>query len=267
MENIKIIELKNRPWVVAHRGYRAKYPENTIIAFEAAMAAEADMIELDVCLSRDRIPMVIHDKTLDRTTNGKGLVSAHTLAELKKLDAGSWFGEEFKGEAIPTLMELLLKIKGRITVNIEIKPESFEAPAPRDAIEVQVCEMVEKLEMVDSVIISSFEHLFFSRIERWYREQNKSATIRTATLQETPLANNLAVTLCQRHNAYSYHPDECFVTHELIQLIQHKGFRIFPYTINTEERMEQLIKWGVSGIIVDEPVLLWKVIRRLHSIG
>ena len=72
---------------------------------------------------------MIHDKTLDRTTNGKGLVSAHTIAELKELDAGSWFDAEFKGETIPTLEGLLLKIKGRITVNIEIKPESFEAPS------------------------------------------------------------------------------------------------------------------------------------------
>ena len=163
MENIKKNELKKRPWVVAHRGYRAKYPENTIAAFEAAIAAEADMIELDICLTSDRIPVVIHDKTLDRTTNSKGLVSAHTLAELKELDAGSWFGAEFKGEAIPTLEELMMKIKGRITVNIEIKPESFEAPAPPDAIEVQVCEIVEKLEMADSVLISSFEHFFFAR--------------------------------------------------------------------------------------------------------
>ena len=265
MENIKIIELKKRPWVVAHRGYRAKYPENTIAAFEAAIAAEADMIELDVCLTRDRIPVVIHDKTLDRTTNGQGLVSAHSLAELKELDAGSWFGAEFKGEAIPTLEELLLKIKGRITVNIEIKPESFEAPAPQDAIEVQVCEMVEKLELADSVLISSFEHFFFARIQRWYRDQKKSTKIRTATLQEAPLADDFAVALCQRHQAYSYHPDESQVTPELIQLLQTEGLRIFPYTVNAEKRMEQLIKWGVNGIISDEPELLWKVIRRLKN--
>jgi glycerophosphoryl diester phosphodiesterase len=264
MENITTIELNKRPWVVAHRGYRAKYPENTLASFEAAIAVEADMIELDVCLTLDRIPVVIHDKTLERTTTGKGLVSAHTLSELKTLDAGSWFGAEFKGEAIPTLEELLLKIKGRITVNIEIKPESFEEPSPPDAIEVQICEMVEKLEMADSVLISSFEHSFFARIQCWYREQNKSTVIRTAPLQEAPLADNLAAALCQRHSTYSYHPDECLVTPELIQHLHTDGFRIFPYTINDEKRMEQLIKWGVSGIISDEPEILWEVIRRLQ---
>ena len=265
MENIKTIELKKRPWVVAHRGYRAKYPENTLVAFEAAIAVESDMLELDVCLTRDRIPVVIHDKTLDRTTNGKGLVSAHTITELKELDAGSWFDAEFKGETIPTLEEVLQKIKGRITVNIEIKPESFEAPAPPDAIEVQVCEMVEKLEMADSVLISSFEHFFFARIQRWYRDQKKPTKIRTATLQEAPLADDFAAALCQRHKAYSYHPDESLVTPELIQLLLTEGLRIFPYTVNAEKRMEQLINWGVSGIICDEPELLWKVIRRLEN--
>ena len=267
MANIKTIELNKRPWIVAHRGYRAKYPENTFASFEAAISVEADMIELDVCLTYDRIPVVIHDTTLDRTTNGKGLVSAHTLSEIKELDAGSWFDSDFKGETIPTLEEVLLKIKGRITVNIEIKPESFEEPAPPDAIELQVCELVEKFEMSDSVLISSFEHFFFARIQCWYRDQNKSKKIRTATLQQAPLGDDFAADLCRRHKAYSYHPDECLVTPKLIQLLQTEGVRILPYTINTEKRMEQFIKWGVSGIISDEPELLWKVIRRMESSG
>ena len=98
MENIIRMEQKKRPWVVAHRGYRGLYPENTLAAFEAAIAVGADMVELDVCLTRDRVPVVIHDKTLYRTTDGKGLVSEHSLSELKELDAGSWFSSEFKGE-------------------------------------------------------------------------------------------------------------------------------------------------------------------------
>ena len=96
MESINLLEHKKRPWVVAHRGYRGKFPENTLAAFEAAIDVEADMIELDVCLTSDRVPVVIHDETLDRTTDGKGLVSEHSLSDLKKLDAGSWFSAEFR---------------------------------------------------------------------------------------------------------------------------------------------------------------------------
>jgi len=84
-------------------------------------------------------------------------------------------------------------------------------------------------------------------------------------LQEAPLADDFAVALCQRHQTYSYHPDESQVTPELIQLLQTEGLRIFPYTVNAEKRMEQLIKWGVNGIISDEPELLWKVISRLKN--
>ena len=265
MENIIRMEQKKRPWVVAHRGYRGLYPENTLVAFGAAITAGADMVELDVCLTRDRVPVVIHDKTLYRTTNGKGLVSEHSLSELKELDAGSWFSAEFKGEAIPTLEELLQLVRGKILVNIEIKKDSFESPAPPDAIEVQICELVERLEMEDSVLISSFEHFIFSRIQRWHRNHGKSTGIRIAPLQGGPLSENLALGLCQRQRAYSYHPDENLVTPSLIEILKAGGFRVIPYTINDEKRMEQLIKWGVTGIISDEPELLRKVICKLKG--
>ena len=107
MENINKLENIKRPWVVAHRGYSARYPENTASAFDAAISAGADMIELDVCITKDRVPVVIHDQTLERTTDGAGMVSEFNLSELKKLDAGSWFSPEFKGESIPTLEEIL----------------------------------------------------------------------------------------------------------------------------------------------------------------
>ena len=94
--------------------------------------------------------------------------------------------------------------------------------------------------------------------------KKKYEKIRTATLQATPLADDFAVALCHRHDAYSFHPDACQVTPSLIQHLKSGGVRIFPYTINDEKRMEQLITWGVSGIISDEPELLWKVIRRLE---
>ena len=84
--NINKLEKMKRPWVVAHRGYSGRYPENTSSSFEAAIRADADMIELDVCMTKDRVPVVIHDKTLERTTDGHGLVSELKLSELKTID-------------------------------------------------------------------------------------------------------------------------------------------------------------------------------------
>ena len=94
-KSLSDLKTAKRPLIVAHRGYRAKYPENTLVAFEAAIEAGADMIELDVLLTKDRKAVVIHDESLDRTTSGQGPVSDYTLSELKALDAGSWFDARF----------------------------------------------------------------------------------------------------------------------------------------------------------------------------
>ena len=99
--------------IIGHRGYSAKYPENTLAAFQAAMDVGADMIEFDILLSKDNIPVIIHDDTLNRTTNGKGRVATYTLAELKKLDAGN-------GETIPTFEELLELTQKKIFLHIEM---------------------------------------------------------------------------------------------------------------------------------------------------
>ena len=261
MVNIKTLEKKKRPWVIAHRGYRSACPENTISAFESAIDVKADMIELDVCLTRDRVPVVIHDTTLERTTDGKGLVSEYTLSELKELDAGSWFSSEFKGESIPTLEETLDQIRGRITINIEIKPENFESSAPSDSVEIQICKLVEKFDMVNSILISSFNHSFFSRIHSFYSKYKQSNLPRIAPIQGVFKSEDVVIDLCQREKAYSYHPNESFVTVSLIEELKACGYRIFPYTINDKKRMEHLIQMGVHGIISDEPEKLWEVIK------
>jgi len=96
-----------KPAIIAHRGCKRFYPENTIASFEAAINARAHMIELDVTFSKDRELIVIHDDTLDRTTNGSGFVQERELAVIKALDAGSWFDPSFKGEKVPTLEEVI----------------------------------------------------------------------------------------------------------------------------------------------------------------
>ena len=144
------------PWIIAHRGFKKKYPENTLIAFQAAMDAGVPMIELDVTLSRDRKLVVIHDETLERTTNGHGSVHDHTLEELKQLDAGSWFHSDFADERLPELGEVLDLVDGRVITNIEIKSNAYEPHHPADAIEKQVVDLVKQKKALDEVLISSF---------------------------------------------------------------------------------------------------------------
>ena len=106
---------------IAHRGASGRFPENTLAAFAAAIEAGAQMCELDVQLTRDGAVVVMHDDTVDRTTDGRGAVRGMTLEELKRLDAGVRFGNEFSGERIPTLEEVFALTRGRCGLNIEIK--------------------------------------------------------------------------------------------------------------------------------------------------
>ncbi len=157
MININSNKNLNTAWIIGHRGYHAKYPENTLIAFQAAIEAGVTMIELDVMLSHDRKLVVIHDATLDRTTNGKGSVADLPLAELKQLDAGSWFDAQFADQQIPELSEVLDLVNGRAYVNIEIKSDAYESLHPPDAIEKQVVELLRQKNLLDTSMISSFD--------------------------------------------------------------------------------------------------------------
>src|SRR5882672_9051969 len=113
-----------RPLRVAHRGASARAPENTLAAFAEAVRLGANAIELDVHLTADGVPVVIHDGTVDRTTNGRGDVGRMTLKDLRRLDAGAWFSSRFRGERIPTLEEALEWARGRCGLNLEIKGPS-----------------------------------------------------------------------------------------------------------------------------------------------
>ena len=155
-----------RPLLIGHRGYPARYPENTLAAFTGAMDAGCDMIELDVTLTRDRRVVVIHDDTLDRTTNGSGPVRDRTVEEMRKLDAGSWFAPRFAAERVPLLDEVIALTAGRCMLNIEIKESAFEEGYPADAIEHQVAELVKTAGAMDRVIVSSFDRRILERLAR-----------------------------------------------------------------------------------------------------
>ncbi|WP_276356391.1 glycerophosphodiester phosphodiesterase [Cohnella caldifontis] len=138
---------------VAHRGWSGKAPENTMAAFRLAMSEPAvQWMEFDVHLSRDEVPVVIHDPTLKRTTNGRGRVSEWTAAELSRLDAGSWFDPAFAKEGVPTLDEVLALAAGRCRLNIEIKGEDSAPPL----IARKVIELIQARRLEYDVVITSF---------------------------------------------------------------------------------------------------------------
>lgn len=233
--------------VIGHRGCRTGYPENTLSAFSAAVAAGADMIELDVTLSADRQVVVIHDDTLDRTTSGSGPVRETSLADLRRLDAGSWFDPRFAGETLPTLDDVLTRIGGEILVNIEIKSSAWEPGAPEDAIERQVVDLISRRGLRKSTLISSFHTGFLEAIAAMAaRPEIALITERTAP------ADTLET--CRRLGVFSWHPHYGTLEKAHVEKFHDAGIRIFPYTVNAAADMRRLIRMGVDGLITDDPV-------------
>lgn len=243
------------PVIIAHRGYRKRYPENTLAAFAAAFDAGVGMIELDVTLTKDRRVVVLHDDTLDRTTDGRGPARGFNLDELKQLDAGSWFDPRFTGERLPALEEALDLCAVCGMVNIEIKAGAFEAGRLADAIEEQVLTAVAERAMGDRVLISSFEARFIARI---VDRPNAPAV---GVLSERRIGSD-PLNLCKRLRAFSWHPDFHSVTAARVRAMHAAGIMVFPYTVNHPEDFRRLLKMGVDGIFTDDPPLLQASIGR-----
>ena len=136
--------------VIAHRGASSYAPENTLAAFDLALEMRVRHIELDVALTSDNHPVVIHDDKVDRTTNGSGLVTSHTLAALRQLDAGSWFGAQFEGERIPTFDDVLARYNGRVHIHTEIKGKS-------PSLSERTADLIRKHGMERQVTVTSFQ--------------------------------------------------------------------------------------------------------------
>lgn len=236
-----------RPVIIAHRGYKAKYPENTLASFEAAVACGAPMIELDITLTRDRKIVVIHDDTLNRTTSGRGAVMDFTLTELKQLDAGAWFSPAFQGQTIPTLEELFHWIHPPVLLNIEIKTSAFEPHHPPDAIENQLVDMIRANHRMQQVLVSSFEPGFLINIARQHPD------ISLALLSKKK-ADNAVVSFCKKYNIVSWNPNHRILTPDQVRRMHQHNIAVFPYTVNRLKDAKKLINMGVDGFFTDDPV-------------
>ncbi|WP_239617548.1 glycerophosphodiester phosphodiesterase [Cohnella mopanensis] len=149
---------------VAHRGFSGKAPENTMAAFHLAISqAHVGWIELDVHLSRDEVPVVIHDSTLKRTTNSEGRVIDHTAEELGKLDAGSWFHSSFSSEGVPTLDEVLNATTGKCLLNVELKGDDSD----HDLLAKRAVEVIRSHRLEDKIIVTSFRTDILRAVRRY----------------------------------------------------------------------------------------------------
>ncbi|MDZ7756391.1 glycerophosphodiester phosphodiesterase [Rhodohalobacter sp.] len=243
--------------VIGHRGASAYYPENTLGAFKAAYDMGAEMIELDILLSKDGIPVAIHDETLDRTTNGTGKVVDYTFEELAKLDAGSWFGKKHSSERILSLEEVLQFAKGKIALNIEIKTEAV-ADELKNGIEEKAYELVKKFDMLDHVLFSSFDYRAVAHLKEL------DVNIAAALLYEKEQSDGMGPK--QLVNAYKVDAFNCnyrLFTKKWADETSEADIPVFVYTVNSERRMKKMIKKGVNGIFTDKPDLLKQVVDNM----
>jgi glycerophosphoryl diester phosphodiesterase len=224
--------------VIAHRGASGTCPENTLAAFRRAEALGAHMIELDVQLSRDGEVVVVHDDTIDRTTDGTGAVSAQTLAALRRLDAGAWFGATYRGERIPTLAEVLAEI--RLPVNVELK-----AGGGAD-LERRTLEVVTTAQALRRVVFSSFD------AQALVRMRDLTADADLAVLW-TRRAVAPAIELAKRVGARGLHLRKTAADPRSLAAARENDLEVRVWTVNEPREFAPLSRLGASGVFTDYP--------------
>ncbi|MFJ7983509.1 glycerophosphodiester phosphodiesterase [Lysinibacillus xylanilyticus] len=228
--------------IFAHRGVSAHYPENTMAAFVAASKLPITGIELDVHLTADRELVVIHDETIDRTSNGSGFVKDYTLQELRAFDYGSWFSSKFDGEGIPTLGDVLELFAGtNHRINIELKTDVF----PYNGIEALVIKEVAAYQMTERVIISSFNHESIQIVAQ------RAPYIEKAALFAEILVDFSGYTA--QIPADAIHVSLPTAFRRSIQEALNEGAIVRVYTVNDVEQAKQLQQLGVQAIFTDDP--------------
>lgn len=243
------------PIVFAHRGASHDAPENTIAAFRLGLEQGADGIELDVRLTADGQLAIMHDETLDRTTDGAGPFSAHTLWELQQFDAGSWKDARFAGETIPTLDAVFEAFPGAL-VNVELKTRAVQA----EGLEEAVVACIQRHNAKDRVLVSSFNPLALAR----------TRALEPALPLGMVFGPDLSLPLRRawlRHLARpaALHPHHTMVTPRHMDWVRSHGLRVNAWTVDDPAEMRRLITLGVDGIFTNVPKLLREVIQGLSA--
>jgi glycerophosphoryl diester phosphodiesterase len=228
---------------IAHRGASALYPENTLCAFLAAADLGADMCEFDVRMTRDGEVVVIHDATVNRTTDGRGRVAEMNAAAIKRLDAGVRFGGEFRGERIPTLAEVAAALGGRCSMDVELKAVGLEH---------RVCGILRESGAIESAIVSSFD---------WDQLKIVAAQepeLRVALLGEKAPASLLEAASAMR--AYAIAPRFDIASAELCAEAHRRGLAVYVWTVDDVLTMRRLMAAGVDGIMTNHPERLRELV-------
>jgi len=237
--------------VFGHRGALAQAPMNTLAAFDCARQQGADGIELDLQLSRDGHLVVIHDYTVDATTDGHGDVAEMSLAELKRLDAGAWFSAAFAGERIPTLDEVFDAFGDKLLINVEIK----SSPAWGYRADKLLAECVRRHGMSGRFIVSSFDPVILRNL----RQMMPAAMMGFLYQPDMPAAHYLPL---KRLWHQARHPRQDMVDQGYMNWARAQRYFVNVWTVNDGERALELGRLGVNTIITDEPATIIRALEK-----
>ncbi len=242
----------SRPAIIAHRGDRAFAPENTLASFRQAAEKGADAIEFDVKLTSDGKVVVLHDQTVDRTTNGRGDISRLSLAAVRELDASVTFPGSFLGEKIPTLAEVFETVGQKLYLNVELTNYS----TPGDTLVPKVVELVKKHGLQERVLFSSFLARNLQKAAKLLPE------VPRGLLTLSGLLGWWGRNFGWRGDYYALHPFLIDVRAGLVDRVHAAGKRVNVWTVNSEVDLKNLIGMGVDGIITDDPALALRLLGR-----
>ncbi|QFT89728.1 Glycerophosphoryl diester phosphodiesterase [Bacillus sp. THAF10] len=228
--------------IFGHRGAAGTHPENTMLSFQQAFIDGADGIELDVQLSKDGVPVVIHDEKVNRTTDGKGFVKDLTLKELQALNAVHKFKKQFEHAQIPTLEEVLeWAARKQTLVNIELK----NGIVPYPGLEEKVLDLIEKYQVEHLIIFSSFNHFSIARLH------TLAPSIEKAVLYMEGIFKPWEYT--KWVGANGIHPHIKAAPSNVIKQALENNVKVRPFTVNDEKTMKRLFQERISGFFTDYP--------------
>ncbi len=230
--------------IFAHRGASAIAPENTMTAFKKAVEVGATWIETDVDVLEDGTAILIHDSSLDRTTNKSGSYYGLSKSDLDDIDAGSWFAPEFAGERIPTLRELVAFMNETgLNANIELKSNEAGAEMSHQLVD----SVLKELEALDGpqVIISSFNHVLLKIFKDKAPQYSVGALFVAENLWDDWKS------ILELIGADYIHPDDSTLTRAQVEAFREAGYGVNVWTVNSTARANELFNWGVTGIFTD----------------
>ncbi|MFA6456081.1 MAG: glycerophosphodiester phosphodiesterase family protein [Bacteroidota bacterium] len=246
------------PLIIAHRGFSDEAPENSMAAFHKAIDAKCDMIELDVRLSADNVPIVFHDRRLQRTSDGNGAVNQKHSRQLVTIDNGSWFSPKFNRERIPLLKEVFPLLRKDIRLNIEIKPDVVSTN-DTSAVEL-VLQEVEKAKVLSKVIFTSFNHQMIREISEI------DETVQTGVIYN-PITHfrKSPSTLMKNSRAKIFVCSKLQITSDVVADVHDAGYLLYVYGVKTGRDVQRLLDLNVDGIICNNPRFVRETIELLSK--